>query len=252
MAKNFVIAQITDLHIGATWAGDHSIANFASAVAALKRLPLEPDIVLASGDLAEDATAEQYQVVRDALAQIGCPIYPLAGNHDSRVGLREAFGLPGEGEAPIHYSVDLEETRLVVLDTTIPGLASGSLDQDRLAWLDTALAADARPTVLAMHHLPIPISLPAWESIGIPAVERDALASLLRPHVHVGLIVCGHVHRCLTGHLAGRTVVAAPSTYARGRTSLGDKLVFDIARPGFALHVLGTNSVASQFEFADL
>src|SRR5215207_7904769 len=138
---SFLLAQLSDPHIGATWAGSESVARFAAAIYSVRAIRPQPDAVLVSGDLADHATDEEYEQVRELLAPLQAPLYVLPGNHDDRHALRRHFGLPGGDGEPVQYSVELGPLRLVVLDTTRPGEDSGALDSERLAWLDSALAA---------------------------------------------------------------------------------------------------------------
>jgi Icc protein len=85
----------------------------------------QPDAVLVSGDLAENASDAEYELVRDLLAPLKAPLYVLPGNHDDRRALHRHFGVPGAGGDPVQYSVDLGALRLVVLDTTRPGADPG-------------------------------------------------------------------------------------------------------------------------------
>src|SRR3954452_22533577 len=155
MATPFLLVQISDPHIGATWAGGDPAARLAAAIEEVQRLPERPDAVLISGDLADNAAAAEYEVVRELVARFDAPTYVLPGNHDDRNTMRGCFELPGSDGAPIQYAVELGPLRLVVLDSTRPGEDPGELDRERLAWLEAQLAADPdRPTIVAMHHPP--------------------------------------------------------------------------------------------------
>src|ERR1700760_247621 len=145
----FLLAQISDPHIGASWDGVDPIAGLREVVAAVAALPDRPDAVLLSGDLTDNGGPAEYATVRELLAPIGAPVHAIAGNHDDRAALRAAFGLPGPDADPIQWAADLGPLRLVGLDTTIPGRAGGELDAERLAWLDAELSAAPRqPTLL--------------------------------------------------------------------------------------------------------
>jgi 3',5'-cyclic AMP phosphodiesterase CpdA len=84
--------------------------------------------VLLSGDLADHATDEEYEQLRELVAPLGAPLYVLPGNHDDRRALHRNFGVPGGDGEPVRYSVVLGPLRLVVLDTTRPGEDSGALE----------------------------------------------------------------------------------------------------------------------------
>ena len=166
-----------------------------------------------SGDLADHATDEEYEQVRELLAPLETPLYVLPGNHDDRHALRRHFGVPGRGDEPVRYSVDLGPLRLVVLDTTRPGEDPGALDAEQLDWLDSELAtAPVQLTLVARHHPPIVTGIPAWDEIGLAPADRQALGDLIAKHRQVRRLVSGHFHRAVTGELVGRSVLTVPST----------------------------------------
>ncbi|HYC82586.1 MAG TPA: metallophosphoesterase, partial [Solirubrobacterales bacterium] len=98
MARPFVLLQLSDHHLGADWGGGDPLGRLREAVAAVRELPDPPDAVLLSGDLSDNAETAEYESVREELAPLRAPLFPLPGNHDARAPLREAFGLAGEGE----------------------------------------------------------------------------------------------------------------------------------------------------------
>jgi 3',5'-cyclic AMP phosphodiesterase CpdA len=196
--------------------------------------------VLVSGDLADNASDAEYEQARALLAPLDAPSYVLPGNHDDRRALRRHFGVPGTGGDPVNYSVEVGPLRLVALDTTRPGEDPGALDAERLDWLDAELAAAPKvPTLLAMHHPPLVTGSPAWDEILLPATDRRALCEVLERHHQVRRLVAGHVHCTITGELAGRTVLTAPSTYVQAQMELGLRQIRFTAEPaGFTVHAM--------------
>src|SRR3954471_14382498 len=95
MSLPFLVVQISDFHVGADWADADPVAELTAAVAAVRALVPEPDAVIASGDLADHATAAEYERVADLPAPLGAPVQVLPGNHDDRAALRRGFGLAG-------------------------------------------------------------------------------------------------------------------------------------------------------------
>jgi 3',5'-cyclic AMP phosphodiesterase CpdA len=246
----FLIVQLSDPHIGAGWANGDPIAGLAAAVEAVRRLGTQPAAVLVSGDLADNASDAEYERVRDLLAPLRAPAYVLPGNHDERQALRRHFGVPGIGAEPVCYSVDLGPLRLVALDSTLPGEDSGALDGDRLVWLDAELSARPQQlTLLAMHHPPMLTGIPAWDRIGLAEDVRRMLGELIGRHPQVRRIVAGHVHRTITGDLAGRTVLTIPSTYVQGRLTFGAHELGLAAEPaGFAVHAVIDGELVSHVQ----
>jgi 3',5'-cyclic-AMP phosphodiesterase len=250
MSRPFLLAQVSDPHIGATWAGGDTVARLAAAVEAVRALPQQPDAVLLSGDLADNATDAEYKQVRELFVRLPAPLYVLPGNHDDRRALHRHFGVPGAGGEPTQYAVDLGPLRLAVLDTTRPGEDTGALDGERLAWLDAELAATPQvPTLLAMHHPPLTTGIPLWDELGLPAADRHALAAVIARHPQVRRVVAGHVHRQITAELAGRPVMTVPSTYVQARLDFAAQEIELSADPaGFAVHAVFEGEVISHIQ----
>jgi 3',5'-cyclic AMP phosphodiesterase CpdA len=240
----FTVVQLTDPHLGAPWSDDPGSALAASVAAVGDTLGRAPDAVIITGDIASTPTDEEYAEARAHLDRLGAPLYALPGNHDDRDALRRHFDVPGAG--PVSYTVGLGSSphsrppvRLVALDSTHPGSDGGQLDAPRLEWLEGALGEDeSTPTLLAMHHLPLVTGIPALDAIGIPADEREALASIVSRHPQVQVVACGHVHRALIGTLGPAAVVAIPSTDVQLALDFeSGELRFVREPPCFAVHV---------------
>jgi Icc protein len=250
MAKPFLLVQLTDPHIGATWADADPVAGLTATVEAVRQLPDAPDAVLVSGDLADHGADDEYATVRELVARLGVPVYALPGNHDDRDTLRRHFDFAGPAGTPVQYAVDLGPLRLVVLDSQLPGEGRGELDADRLAWLDAELSAEPeRLTIVALHHPPVSTGIEVWDRVGLPAADRRALADIVRRHPHVRRIVAGHVHRTLAGDLGGTAVLAIPSTYVQARLRFDTQEIELVAEPrAFAVHAIWDGELASHVQ----
>jgi 3',5'-cyclic-AMP phosphodiesterase len=241
VSRPFLLAQLTDTHIGADWGGPVApAAALAAAVDALRGSPDPPDAVVVTGDLANDGAGEQYAVVREQLRRLELPVVVLPGNHDDRTAMRAAFELPGDRADLIHVAADLGPLRLLALDTTIPGAAGGTMSEAELDWLKRALQdAPERPTIVAMHHPPVLTGVPAWDATAIDAGEQAALQRLLERHPQVLGLVAGHLHRTLVAGFAGRPLVVVPSTYMQSALDWScEEFVLVPEPPAFGLHAL--------------
>jgi 3',5'-cyclic-AMP phosphodiesterase len=249
VSSPFLLAQLSDPHIGAGWADGDPVARLAAAVESVRAVR-QPDAVLVSGDLADSGADGEYEQVRELLAPLQAPVYVLPGNHDERDGLHRHFGVPGADGELVQYSVDLGPVRLVVLDTTRPGEDAGDLGAERLEWLDAELAAAPElPTLVAMHHPPVLTGIPAWDELGLPLADRRALGDVIERHGQVRRLVGGHVHRAITGDLAGRPVLTVPSTYVQGRLNFAAQQIELADEPaGFALHAVVDGEVVSHVQ----
>ena len=212
-----LIAQISDCHIR-----DHdsdvgrlvdTTETLGWVVDHLLALEPAPDVILATGDLTDDGTPGQYTILRDLLAPIAERIVPLPGNHDEGPAFRHAFAdlLPADvADDHCSYVVDRHPVRLVGLDTSLPGRHDGLFDADREAWLQQALSADDRPTLVFTHFPPFETGLVFMDQAGVS--DADRLRATIERHPHVRLLVTGHLHRPIQTTIGSTPVSTCPST----------------------------------------
>ncbi|WP_448949991.1 phosphodiesterase [Labrys neptuniae] len=237
-----LIAQITDFHILAQGllGGRIDTRDYARrAIAHVKAMPVQPSLILVTGDLADTGSDEEYRIVRALLDEIEAPVYVIPGNHDRRDRPRQAFGdlayMPETGF--IHYVVDGLPLRLIGLDTLVEGEGHGALCATRLDWLEARLQESKAPAVIFMHHPPGPFGVPALDSIGLrEGAER--FADLVSRFSNVERILCGHVHRPISFRFAGTMVTTIPSTAHQLALALGpaEDLQVIMEPPAIGLH----------------
>lgn len=211
-----IIVQISDLHLragGKPLKGSiDSEATAAACMDHLEGLRPRPDLVLATGDLAQKGKRKDYRALRGMFDRLPMPVYVIPGNHDHRARMREAFAdlgyLPEEGEF-LHYTVEDFPLRLIGLDTLIPGRDGGELCAARLSWLEERLAEQPeRPTVIFMHHPPFDTGvayMDKWGFGGAAEAQR-----MVRRQRRVEWVVCGHMHRPVHVGWAGTVASTAP------------------------------------------
>ena len=212
-----IIAQISDLHISGPEGRpdlDYAVADhLVRCVAHLNALDPRPDLVMASGDLVDRGTAEEYQRLAAILGELQPPWRLLPGNHDAPEELRRTFSdhdyLPAAGPF-LHYAIDDGPLRIIALDTHMPGQVGGGLCDDRLDWLAARLAeAPERPTLIFMHHPPFESGIELMDRNGY-LTDRDKLGAIIASHANIVRIACGHLHRPVTVAWQGTVVTVAP------------------------------------------
>lgn len=240
-----LICQVTDLHVcppgRLAYGAVDTNAMTDRAFAAIAALDPSPQAVLVTGDLVDGGLDAEYGVFLSLIRRhLKLPVYVIPGNHDCRESLRRVLhGLPGlaGGSRFIQYVVEDLPIRLVMLDTLVAGHNHGELCAERLDFLERSLAAAPdRPTMIAMHHPPF-VS-------GISFMDRDNLrnaadfAAIVGRHRQVERIVCGHVHRAVTGQVAQVPAVIAPAACHHVALSLtpGAPGAFVLDPPAFAVH----------------
>jgi 3',5'-cyclic AMP phosphodiesterase CpdA len=208
------IVQLSDLHLtaapdGRSWRAD-VWGNLRRALEYVRSEVGTVDLLVLTGDLANQRRPETYTRLRDAVNGWADGVRVLPGNHDNREMVRAAFGdRLLQGPATLNFVAQLGEFRLIGLDTLRPWRVHGRLGEAQLAWLTRELGQSSTPTILFMHHPPV--------RVGTWWLDKD----LLRDHEEfrsvvqgspVRAIFCGHVHQESTGPFANAQVFTTPST----------------------------------------
>ena len=221
------IVQISDLHVtdapGTKGAlGQDSDAGLAAVLRAVGDGPT-PDVVVASGDLADKGTIAAYRRLADALATLDVPVHCIAGNHDFHEPLVSTVP---RSSVHVDGSVVVGDWLLVFADSNAHGqerstdghwrdlpdryLAAehGGLTPEEQAQTDATLAASSEPhALLVVHHPPV-----APDGSETNAAYVTQLRNVIRAHPRVRAVTCGHFHTAYEGVLDERPVFVAPST----------------------------------------
>lgn len=144
------VLHLSDTHVSRTGPDGDGVDGLAALNRLLydaRHVP-ELDVVVVSGDIADDGSKEGCAAVRDAIgafaAARGVPHVYCTGNHDRRDGFTAALGwghLAPDG-APIgRQAVDVDGAiaavsdvaglRVITLDSLVPGSTHGVLDHTR-------------------------------------------------------------------------------------------------------------------------
>ena len=184
------LLHLSDLHIprdlGPNAEGVDARAVLAQLLYDCRRLA-DIDLVLVSGDVADDGSREGYTDALDLVdsfarrhgaAQAWC-----VGNHDAReafsavlgTGHRDRDGQDVGRPATANACAATSESsgvRVVTLDSLVPGEVFGRIGPEQLDWLGAVLARPAAAgTVVALHHPPLSVS-PEWAAASL----QDAVA----------------------------------------------------------------------------
>jgi 3',5'-cyclic AMP phosphodiesterase CpdA len=211
------VLHLSDLHVGT-----HEEPRLEPGLEALIDR-IDPELVIASGDLTHRGLPEQHDRAAEFLRGLGRPVFAIPGNHDipytpiARFTKTFAqFERHWKTTEPVHRS---ESLFVVGLNSVRPWLhQSGRL---RRAQLDQAadLLSEAPPTALRIvvlhHHL---LGAP-WRSRKKPVAKRsrvlaalvDAGAELvLAGHIHQAAVSERHEFEVVSGDIRGVTVSIAP------------------------------------------
>lgn len=244
MAKPFLVAQVSDLHIKAGGKRSYRIVDTAgmlrACVAHMLALPQPLDVVVFTGDLVDFGRPEEYATLRELISPLKMPVYLLPGNHDERTAMRNAFpehAYLRQSPEYINYAIEDHPLRIVGFDTTVPGKSGGLASADRLAWLDATLAAQpGKPTVVLMHHPPFQTFIGHMDRLGLERSED--LEKVIRKHPQVERLLCGHLHRPIMARFGGTIACTVPSPAHQVALDLAEDAAsrFVMEPPAYGLH----------------
>ncbi|MGO2932078.1 metallophosphoesterase [Microbacterium sp.] len=183
------------------------------------------DLVVVSGDVSEDGTEESYRLLTEQLtpwAQArGARVVFAMGNHDRRDAFRAVLGggQPDAGEQelsgvdldrPVASVADQDGWRVVVLDSSIPGVGYGDLEQEQKQFLRETLATPAEHgTVVVVHHPPVNAQTDLVQALALDDADGQELIDIVRG-TDVRVVLSGHYHLPITEFVAGIPVTVAP------------------------------------------
>jgi 3',5'-cyclic-AMP phosphodiesterase len=232
------IVQLTDTHLFADrqqqMAGCRTNDRFAAVVDYLADRPEQPDLLLLTGDLAQDDSAAAYRYLRQTIAPLQIPAYWLAGNHDQN-GAAIAAEL---ALAPCNPAKVIEDGgwRLILLGTMVPDQAGGWLSPEQLADLDRQLQRDERPVLIALHHHPLAIGSAFMDGM---ALENGAeLMAIVDRHPQVKAVIFGHIHQEFNQLRNGVRYLGCPATSVQLRPGAA-AVEWDPIGPGYRVLELG-------------
>ena len=227
----FRIVQISDTHLFAevekVLLGVQTQQSFDAVVNLLKTDSL-PDLIILSGDLAQDGSKNAYLRIAKQLKEFPVPIYYVAGNHDDPQNLNAVYPLDNITH---HRHIVLKNWHIILLNSHKEGAVEGFLDPTQLSFLEHCLQMyPEHHAIIVCHHQPVPVGCEWLDRLGLTnAAELWTVLSHF-PHVHT--ILFGHVHQEHAGKKNGVHYYSAPSTCIQFKTNSA-KFALDNLPPGF-------------------
>lgn len=191
----FTFIQMADPHLSGNGyhdlSGEYVIQNFRQAVEEINGLKPAPAFIIVSGDLVESGRTEEYEIYRAIAGQLKCPVYNLAGNHETIEG---GFADFEKYAGKLCQSFEHDHCQFILLN--------GALDQrkyssaaryapEQISWLRTELKkSKAKLHPIVVSHFPLEEK---WGAVGTAGPEREELLGLLAEY-KVPLFIFGHRH----------------------------------------------------------
>lgn len=166
-----------------------------------------PDYVLATGDIAQDASAEAYHYFAEQISGLNAPSRWFPGNHDDRLIMRAALNDGPELEQVIRVG----GWQVILLDSSVTGAVHGALSDKDLRLLEKTLSE--RPdlhTLICFHHHPVDIGSTWLDKIGLH--NRNDFFEIIDRYDNVRGLVWGHIHQEYESFRDSVRLMATPST----------------------------------------
>jgi len=196
------------------------------------------DLLVISGDIAQDENRQTYRLLRDELGEWLPRCRLLPGNHDNRAAMKEVFPEIGNSSPDfLAFAERLEDWVIIGLDTHWPGEVAGRIEHEQLKWFSEQLERAADRSVLVfMHHPPISVNSPWLDRIGLS--EASAFQDVVRSRAQIRVIAAGHVHHVFEGKLGSADVLTTPSTALQFEPA-GEESSYVNDPPGYRIFDLG-------------
>ena len=190
------ILQITDTHLFAgkdeSLLGVNTWASYDAVLQAIAAQQREYDLIIATGDLAQDHSIEAYQHFAEGISRLPAPCVWLPGNHDFQPAMFDTLAKAKIADAK-HVFLG-EQWQLVLLDSQVFGVPHGMLSEYQLEWLEKTLAlAPERHTLVLLHHHP--------QASGCTWLDQHSLRNphqldaVLERYPLAKTLICGHIHQ---------------------------------------------------------
>ncbi|MCU5771681.1 3',5'-cyclic-AMP phosphodiesterase [Erwiniaceae bacterium BAC15a-03b] len=207
------ILQITDTHLFAgkneTLLGVNTWASYNAVLEAIEAEGRYYDLIVATGDLAQDHTVEAYQHFAEGISRLPAPCVWLPGNHDFQPAMFNTLAEAAIADAK-HVLLG-EHWQVVLLDSQVFGVPHGMLSDYQIEWLEKTLALHPqRHTLVLLHHHPLPSGCNWLDQHSLR--NPHTLDAVLQHYPLARNLLCGHIHQELDLQWNGRRVLASPST----------------------------------------
>ena len=234
------ILQITDLHIlpglGETFLGVDTEHYFSAVLELALAENRHYDLILVTGDLAQDPCAASYRRILDRLAATDTPCICLPGNHDDYALMQRIFNT---GLVSCRKQLLLENWQLICLNSQIPGAPGGRLSKQELLFLDDCLNTHPdHHALIAVHHHCL-ASNSAWMDTMLIENSEEFWA-IIAHTPQVKAVTTGHIHQVMDRMRGAVRVLGTPSTCFQFKPeSKGFSL--DTAAPGYRRIILSAD-----------
>lgn len=226
------MVQISDSHLFASTEGKllglNTEASLALVLAKIRQEQTHIDLILATGDIAQDSTPEAYQRFQQHLATFGVPNYWLQGNHDITQPMLQTLGNHSHLSPCV---IEHDPWTIIMLNSSVEHQVPGKFKASELEFLRDALARSrGRHVMVCLHHHPLPMGC-KWLDTQVVRNAAD-FWQIIDHESHIKAIIWGHVHQESDQVRNNVRLLSVPSTCVQFKP-LSDDFAIDDLAPGY-------------------
>jgi Icc protein len=226
------VLQITDMHIRSTPEDTLLGINTSYYFKAILDLAFagkqQYDLILVTGDLAQDPCPASYQHILKMLEAYNIPCICLPGNHDDYHLMQQILNT---SLVSCRKQMLSGAWQIICLNSQIPGAPGGRLSKPELLFLEECLTSHPEHyALIAVHHHCLASKSP-WMDIMMIENSRE-LFEIINKNPQVKAITYGHIHQVMDTTVTSVHVFGTPSTCFQFKSE-SKKFSVDNTAPGY-------------------
>lgn len=231
------ILQITDLHVlpksGDTMLGINTEYYFQETLKYAHTQNGPFDLILLTGDLAQDPCPDSYQRICGELLGYQTRCMCLPGNHDDFSLMQRYLN---QNTISCCKQIILNNWQIIGLNSQKPNSPIGELALDELSFLAKSLnARPDLPALIALHHHCLACGS-GW--LDTMQIQNSAdFLTLLQEFPQVKAVTCGHVHQEISAQINQIRLFTTPSSCFQF-TPNSSEFSIDVTAPGYRVFEL--------------
>lgn len=225
------VVQISDLHLAKDPAYRiYGLVNTQDTfIDVLNQVKAEkPDLVIISGDLSQDGSAESYSRLKEQMHTLNCEVLTIYGNHDNPAAMQS--NLIGNNIKHIPYKQSVAGT-FILCNSYQENLHTGLISASDLVNLENYLKSFA-DCIIVIHHHFVKLNTFIDKYILDNNVEFSAL--LQKYQSKIKLCITGHVHNSYDNYVSGIPIHCGLSSCIQ--LAKTETVLFDLKRPGYTVY----------------
>ncbi len=240
------ILQITDSHLFAGSTGRlmglDTNASFQAVLDLIIANERRPDLILLTGDLAQDSSEEAYAHMATQLSNFKVPLYCLPGNHDKPRLMRETFEKLGFSQ---DSEIDTGAWQILLMNSHQAGKVAGRVTKSDLKQLEQRLKQSSRHQLICLHHQPVPVGCRWLDKIGLDNAQD--FMRIVNQADNVRAVLFGHVHQHFEAQHSKLHLMSTPSTCFQFAANSDDFATDETIGPGYRwLELMPDGSISTE------